>query len=255
MRLELFYNPAILCERLAIAVQRRRRLARLRGTVAKTLKLGHINTLELLELVRPHHPRVIYDIGANAGTWTLLAKSIYPHAIVHAFEPLTCHTKTFEANTARLANVHLHKIALGAAATEQAMQVATFSDESSLLQALNTISGLEETATFENVSVVRLDDYVREKGLPLPDVLKLDVQGYELEALRGAPKCMASAFAILTEVSFHEFYKGQCLFHHMVELCASKGFYFSALGSNTPIGQRLEQTDILFLKDEVNSVQ
>ena len=91
MRLELLYNARLLCERLAIESVRRRRLAALKGTQAAGLALGHIDTLELVELAGQAGISVIYDIGANVGTWSLLAKSLIPGARIHAFEPLPKH--------------------------------------------------------------------------------------------------------------------------------------------------------------------
>ena len=113
MRLELFYNPRLLCERLAELSLERRRLAKLRGTVARQLTTGHIDSLELLELLRPINPQVIFDVGANVGTWTLLAKALYPQSQIHAFEPLPRHIAGFRQRTAGLGGVHLHEIGLG----------------------------------------------------------------------------------------------------------------------------------------------
>jgi len=84
MRLSLLYNPVALGYRLAIAARRRRRFKKLRGTPAARLSLGHIDSLELLELLAPSPPAVVYDIGANVGTWTVLAKSLFPAARVEA---------------------------------------------------------------------------------------------------------------------------------------------------------------------------
>ena len=78
MRKELFYNPLVLLPRIGEWAATRRRLLRLRGTVAAPLNDGHIDTLELLDLLRPFAPRVIFDVGANIGTWTLLAKALHP---------------------------------------------------------------------------------------------------------------------------------------------------------------------------------
>jgi len=50
MRLELLYNPRLLCERLAVESVKRRRLATLKRTQAVGLALGHIDTLELVKL-------------------------------------------------------------------------------------------------------------------------------------------------------------------------------------------------------------
>src|ERR1700686_1690941 len=113
MRLELLYNPRLLCERLAIESVRRRRLATLEGTQAAKLSLGHIDTLELVQLASAAGIRVIYDIGANVGTWSLLAKALVPEVRIEAFEALPKHQTEFLRNFTGCADVTLHSIALG----------------------------------------------------------------------------------------------------------------------------------------------
>ena len=250
MRIELLYNPRLLIERLAIESQRHRRLGKLKGTVASELKLGHIDSLELLEIVKSQPPQVIYDIGANIGTWSLLAKALFPKVIIHAFEPLEMHHEAFETAMQATSDIHLHKVALGSSACTLNMQVTSFSDASSLLEiaeATETCFGITK-AREEKVTVVTLDEYVSTAKLPLPDVIKLDIQGYELEAMRGGQNCLEHAKFIICEVSFLEFYKGQALFHDISEFLGRRGFHLQALGVNTPLGQKLSQTDVLFAR-------
>jgi FkbM family methyltransferase len=256
MRLELLYNPRLLLERLASASLNRRRLARLRRTIASHLLPGHISSLELLELLRSEPPAIIFDIGANVGTWTLLAKAIFPSATVHSFEPFAEHQEAFVRATARIPNVNLHKIALGAEAKSQKLNVTDFSDASSLLELTaegRSLQGLQTVAT-ESVEVTVLDNYVSANALPLPDLIKLDVQGYELEVLKGASKCLQHAQALILEVSFRELYEGQCLFHDVVEFCGPHGFYLSAVADDIAAGQRLVQTDVLFERTHQSGV-
>ena len=92
---------------------RRRRLAALKGTQAAGLALGHIDTLELVELAGQAGISVIYDIGANVGTWSLLAKSLIPGARIHAFEPLPKHQTEFLHNFTGTEDVTLHPIVVG----------------------------------------------------------------------------------------------------------------------------------------------
>src|SRR5207244_12779895 len=99
-------------ERLAVESIRRRRLKKLRNTPASQLSLGHIDSLELLELARPAGIKVIYDIGANIGTWTLLAKSVIAEASVDAFKPFTTHLASYKDNLRGVAGVKLHCLAL-----------------------------------------------------------------------------------------------------------------------------------------------
>jgi FkbM family methyltransferase len=255
MRAELFYNPLLLLHRLGQWAAGKRRLRRLRNSVAASLQAGHIDSLELLELLRPQKPLVIFDIGANVGTWTLLAKALYPAAQVHAFEPLQIHIEKFRQLTSKLTGVSLHEVGLGSHPARATMKVTSFSDASSLLPL--SVAGkeqwhLQQVAEIP-VQIERLDDWVSSRGLPGPDVIKLDVQGFELEVLRGAEQCLIQARWVLLEASFKDFYEGQCRFDQLVTFLASAGFQVLALGQGTALGEPLVQSDVLFARsDPVN---
>lgn len=246
MRKELFFNPRILCERLAVESLRRRRLARLRGTVAKGLQLGHIDSLELLDLCRPLGIATIYDIGANVGTWSLLAKAILPAAAIHAFEPLAeCH-EGFQARLAGVSGVQLHKTALGREDATATMYLGEVTDTSSFLRPGPRVQ--DHGAPTSSLPVRALDSFIRAKSLPPPELLKLDVQGYELQVLEGAREALRTASAVICEVSFVELYEGQCLFGDVVTFLAGHGFGVHALGAETARGVPLVQTDVLFVR-------
>lgn len=250
MRLELLWNPRLLCERLAIASQRWRRMGKLKNTPASGLALGHIDSLELLEILRDSQVASIYDIGANVGTWTLLAKAIIPGATIDAFEPLGAHLDGFQRNCAALQGVRLHPIALGPENTTMPLRVTSFSDASSMLpiaQGSVDLFGLTEVDSVP-VPVRRLDDYLAEQGLPLPDLIKLDVQGFELAALSGGSAALTHAKALIVEVSFVELYKGQCMFAQVCSFLDAYGFGLHAFGATTALGKPIAQADVLFLR-------
>jgi FkbM family methyltransferase len=249
------YRPRVLLERLAEDSISRRRLARLKGTAAGSLALAQIDSLELLDLLREPAPRTIYDVGANVGTWTLLANAIYPVAEIHAFEPLPRLAQPFFDNTRGLSQVHRHEVALGAVAAESPLKITDFVDASSFLELaeLSTRHFNVHRREEEAVRVVRLDDYIRDQHVPPPCLIKFDIQGYELEAMRGAAGALGAARAVITEVSFVEFYKGQCLFHDIVGHLAESGYHLLALARCTPLGKPLMQTDALFVKNDIRA--
>jgi FkbM family methyltransferase len=255
MHFRSLVHPRFLLERLAEESIQRRRLARLRRTAAKDLGIVHIDSLELLELLSEQPPQVIYDIGANIGTWTLLAKAVYPTAEIHAFEPLPRLAQPFLDNTRRLSQVHRHEVALGAVAAESPIKITDFVDASSFLELaeLSTRHFNVHRREEEAVRVVRLDDYIRDQHVPPPCLIKFDIQGYELEAMRGAAGALGAARAVITEVSFVEFYKGQCLFHDIVGQLAESGYHLLALARCTPLGKPLMQTDALFVKNDIRA--
>lgn len=249
MRPELFFRPSLLLERVTARGVRRRRLRRLRGTCAGTLSDGHIESLELLELLQSEGVETIYDVGANVGTWTLLAKAMFPEAVVHAFEPLPLHASQFTRNAKAFANVHLHEVGLGSENKTVPLRVANYSDASSVLSfsATEDNGGLSEVQQVP-ITLRRLDEFRVEYSLTGPDLLKLDVQGYELEVLKGATQCLAAAKAVITEVSFVPYYQRQCLFHDVVAFLAEFGLHLTALGVSTHLGRRLTQADALFTR-------
>jgi FkbM family methyltransferase len=238
-------------ERIGRYAGRWRRLRRLGGTGAADLRSAHIDSLELLELIQLESSlpvAVIYDLGANIGTWTALARAVFPSAQVHAFEPLPDHTTKFRQRFGSKPGVTLHQVALGAQSGEAEMDVTTYSDAASLLplaKASQQYFGLSQGSRVR-VPVTRLDDWRAANGIPPPDVIKLDLQGYEIEALRGALGTLSHVRYVISEVSFAEFYVGQPLFTDVVRFLAEQGLFLHALGYNTPLGAPLIQNDLLF---------
>ena len=206
--------------------------------------------MELLEAARLLGIRTIYDIGANVGTWALLAKAVIPEATVEAFEPLPKHCAEFGNNLRGVYGVRVHPVALGPANTYAPLLVTDISDASSLLplaqigQAEFSVKEIDRVG----VQVFRLDDFRSQQGLQFPELIKLDVQGYELEVLKGATECLRHTKALVVEVSFAEYYDGQCLFHELIGFLAEFGLFVAALGAHTPTGVMLSQTDVLFLR-------
>jgi hypothetical protein len=96
------------------------------------------------------------------------------------------------------------------------------------------------------VDMVRLDDYVRTNSLPFPDLMKLDVEGYELEVLSNATECMKHCQFIILEVSFIERHIGQPLFHEILPFMASQGFELYSFPEKMHLAQRIYVTDVLF---------
>jgi FkbM family methyltransferase len=249
MRSELFYNPRLLIERLAEISLDARRKRRLRGTPAAHFQGALLDSLELLELI-PRPPTVIFDVGANAGTWTTLARSVYPNAKIIAFEPLDWHCEEFSKLNRGVSRVTLHQIALGKEPGLFQMHVPTQSDSASLLpmaEACTTVFNLKFDKNIE-VQVARLDDYVEERKIPKPDLIKLDVQGFEYEVLCGGPKVLDHATAVIIEASFKEFYVGQRRFDELLTILARAGFFLHAFGARTALAKPMDQCDVLLLR-------
>jgi FkbM family methyltransferase len=106
----------------------------------------------------------------------------------------------------------------------------------------------------ENVSVVRLEDegYGQFKSI----FLKIDVQGYEMEALEGVGKLFDNLIAIDSEVSFETLYEGDSNWIEICKLIESKGFRTYQIDPwfhDHTNKNELMQADIRFVRKELIS--
>ena len=102
------------------------------------------------------------------------------------------------------------------------------------------------------VEVHRLDDVLQRADIAAPALLKLDVQGYELQALRGC-ETLLDAFAwVYCECSFVELYEGQVLADEVIAWLRAHGFaLLGAYNMAFDHAARAVQADFLFGRGDV----
>jgi len=125
---------------------------------------------------------VVYDIGAHIGyTTVLFAHYLKGTGAVHAFEilPSTVELLQNTVNANQFQNVVIHAVGLGAEETIQQLPVGPTAMTS--LRAT-----LREGQRAERCKVVALDTYRRERGLPRPALMKVDIEGAEIQFLQGS---------------------------------------------------------------------
>jgi FkbM family methyltransferase len=169
----------------------------------------------------------VVDIGANRGQFSLAVRRWSPKARAIAFEPLPIAAAAFRRVFQGDSKVTLHEAAIGPRAGEATIHVSGADDSSSLLP-ISTLQtelypGTEEIGT-QTVKVGRLSDFISAKEVISPALLKVDVQGYELDALRGCSELMQGFDYIIVECSFKELYEGQALAHEIIRFLDACGF-------------------------------
>ena len=127
---------------------------------------------------------VVADVGANIGIYSqFLSRCVRPTGLVHSFEPSPDNFKRLSAATHDLSNVRLTQAAVGERSGECKLYV---SDKLNVDHRAYKADGDSRRAV--PTDMVALDDYF--KPGQRVDLIKMDIQGYELHALRGAQRVL-----------------------------------------------------------------
>jgi FkbM family methyltransferase len=144
---------------------------------------------------RGFDPKVVIDGGAHLGSFSVMAKQLFPNAFFHLIEPQAACLPHLRALCVHEDFV-LHECALSDVSGTLSLRDG---DEPSTGAHVT----FETSAVSRPVCAVTLDDLFRDKLNLGPTLLKLDLQGFELHALRGATEILRDIDVILTEVSFY----------------------------------------------------
>ena len=128
---------------------------------------------------------VVVDAGANIGVYSqFLSRMVGPTGVVHSFEPSPENFRRLQSATRNLANVRLSQAAVGESSGRSKLYV---SDKLNVDHRTYATEGDSRPAV--QIDIIALDDYF--KPGERVDLIKMDIQGYELHALRGTNRVLA----------------------------------------------------------------
>lgn len=189
-------------------------------------------------------PKVIYDIGAYRGFWSLQIKEVFPQAKFYLFE-------ANENNRIFLQLTHLpfyfavlgNKEQLVTFYTNDSTGDSLFREQTKYYQGSNSKKKEVQMTTLANV--------VQKNQIPSPDLIKFDVQGAEKLIIQGSPHTVMNAEVVILETKILEYNEKAPLIFETMSLMDSLGYSLLDILEchYLPTGE-LNEIDFLFVKKD-----
>jgi FkbM family methyltransferase len=195
--------------------------------IKSTIK-GIAPTTEHIQLLKSINNLItIIDIGANKGQFSLSARHVFKDSNIFSFEPLEKPASEFKKLFNSDNKVTLFQSAIGPQKENVEMHVSKRKDSSSILPIGNRQSSIfpgTEESHIEEIKVGPLHQFLSKEEFKKRVFVKIDVQGYELDVLKGCEELIHLFDFIYVECSFIELYEGQALAHEVIKYLNSRSF-------------------------------
>ncbi len=184
----------------------------------------------------------VFDVGAYKGKWSQEVQKYFPKANFFLFEPNDVHNKEILKLGFKPFNLLLGK---------KSGEIVKFygdgrTGDSFFLEKNPTYLGTEK-----DVELHSLFDIVQANNLPVPDFLKIDTQGSELEILLGAESLLTNVKVILLELPITRMNIGAASLTEIVDFMESRNFVPIHLSGIHLVIDILIQIDIAFLRRDL----
>ena len=192
----------------------------------------------------------IVDIGCHKGQFALISKFIYKKSKIFSFDPLKSSKKKYKSILKKKDGYHFFNYAIGNKDVIAKINISKKNDSSSLLEITEKQTSIfknTEKIKEEKIYIKKLNSCLKKKDLRKPSLLKIDVQGYELEVLKGCQELLNCFDFIYIECSFVELYKKQPLYYEINKWLKKRNFkYVKKFNSSFDKHNKIIQADFFF---------
>ena len=182
-----------------------------------TQYIGHLDVLSKLK-EENFQPKVIYDIGSCEGNWTEMATTIWPN----------CEFYLFDANEDlnELYKGRKYNYYLGLLSNTNDEKIKYYYNETFIAgnSYYKELTEAYTDDTYRILNSVTLDKVIDNNNWPLPDLIKMDVQGSELDILEGGKKILSQAKYLIVELQHIEYNDNAPLFEESIATIEKSGW-------------------------------
>ena len=153
---------------------------------------GESRVIETVVAAAGAGPLLVFDVGANRGEWARRVCARKPDAVIYCFEIVPATVALLREAMAEHPTVHVCEHGLSAAAGEIEVHWNRASDHTSGITPWHTDTQIESDVAIVTSRVDTGDAVMQYAGLGRIDLLKMDVEGHEIEVLTGFRHTLAS---------------------------------------------------------------
>jgi len=189
----------------------------------------------------------ILDIGANEGEWTRMAMKVFPAAKYLLIEPQAEMATKLDLLSAEHKNVEY--VLAGAGSKESELIQTIYEDHRGSTFLPDSDPALVQSGKQRKTKVITVDALLKNRDFS-PDIVKLDIQGFELEALRGALSCFGRTEIFIVETALYRYYDAMPLTREIIQFMADQGYELYDITEylRRPFDGALGQVDLAFAR-------
>ncbi|HEX2926392.1 MAG TPA: FkbM family methyltransferase [Ruminiclostridium sp.] len=196
----------------------------------------------------------ILDVGGAIGNTARLYAKSFPRSRVWVFEPMKETYQKLQAATSSFPNITLVNKAVGSTVGRTVINRANRITSSSILNIRSESNSAVFSDTLikkgeEEIEITTLDSTVP-KDTKI-SILKIDVQGYELEVLKGAKETLTRTSIITLELNNHENYQNAPKYYEIDEYLRSSNFTVYDIFPSLKDKGRLKEWDAIYVRNEL----
>ncbi len=211
----------------------------------------HIETAIVLAKQYSVNPEaVILDAGGGTGTTAKMFSDRFPGKTIYIFEPIESNQEIIQKQVGQYKNWTLIPKAVGAAPAKTVIHIANRITSSSLLDLNPGMSGDYLSDALIEKGVQEIIITTLDNEIPIStfvDILKIDVQGFELEVLKGGELTLKRTLVILLEISTHDGYKGAPKYYDIDEYLRTRQFELFDLTPSLRENNKLLEWDAIYV--------
>ena len=163
---------------------------------------------------------VVLDVGANLGQYASELVSRFPDRMIHSFEPSAKTIQVLNSNLAealKAGKILTHNVGLGS--KPETLTLYAAGDHAATASIHGAVGRDADTMVAEEIKITTLDDFCKEHSIDRIAFLKIDVEGHELEALKGSEQMLKDGKVDFIQFEFGEFHMdARCYFRDFWEL-------------------------------------